>query len=113
MMSPTALIDTGGAGALLGAPGEVGNGAPDLGDEVRPVAAEVPLFPPAVVHAAVSNDKMSRAAIRRRREGRLGNTERRAASMLILRALADGEDRHGSGQNMRQVLPALTHLRHP
>src|SRR3954454_1708527 len=90
MMSPTALIDTAGPGALPGAPGEVDNGAPDVGGGVRPAAADVPLCPPAVVHAAVSNDRMSSTDTRRRREERLANAERRAASMLILWALADG-----------------------
>src|SRR3954466_5718252 len=113
MMSPTALIDTAGPGALPGAPGEVDNGAPGGGGGVCPVAAEVPLCPPAVVHAAVSNVRVSSADTRRRREGRLAGVERRAASMLILWALPDGGDRRGSGQNMRQLLlPAPIHLRH-
>src|SRR3954451_7199626 len=114
MMSPTALIDTAGAGALLGAPGEVDNGAPDVEGGVRPVAADVPLCPPAGVHAAVSSVRVSSTDTRRRRDGRFRNAERRAASLLILWALVDGGDRHGSGQKMRRlVLPAPTHLRHP
>src|SRR4051795_6050223 len=69
MMSPTALIDTAGAGALLGAPDEVDNGAPDVGGGVRSAAADVPLCPPAVVHAAISNVRVSSTDIRRRRQG--------------------------------------------
>src|SRR4051812_35603706 len=89
MMSPTALIDTGAAGALLGAPAEVDNGASGVRSGVRPVAADVPSCPPAVVHAPISHVKMSSTATRRRRDGRLANPERRAASMLLLCALAD------------------------
>src|SRR3982751_5326294 len=100
MMSPTALIDTAGSGALPGAPGEVDNGAPDGGSGVRPVAADVPLCPPAVVHAAISNVRVSSADTPRRRDGRLAGAARRAASMLVLWALADDGDRQGSGQNM-------------
>src|SRR4051812_40698034 len=104
MMSPTALIDTGGAGALLGAPGEVDTAAPDVAGGVRSVAADVPRCPPAVVHAAISNDRISRDDTRRRRGGRLAGAERRAASMLILWALDNAGDRQGSGQNLRQLL---------
>src|SRR3954462_14780468 len=56
---------------------------------------------------------MSSTDTRRRRDRRLANAERRAASMLILWALTDGEDRQGSGPNLRQVLPAPTHLCRP
>src|SRR3954469_5324051 len=113
MMSPTALIDTAGSGALPGAPGEVDNGAPDGGGGVCPVAADVPLCPPAVVHAAGSNIRVSSADTRRQRGGRLAGAGRRAASMLVLWAWPRVA-RHGSGQNMRPVLlPAPTPLRHP
>src|SRR4051794_39955939 len=84
MMSPTALIDTAGPGTLPGAPDEVDNGAPDGGGGVCPVAADVPLCPPAVVHAAVSNIRVSSADTRRQRGGRLAGAGRRAASMLVL-----------------------------
>src|SRR4051794_30181965 len=90
MMSPTALIDTAGPGALPGAPGEVDNGAPDGGGGVCPVAADVPLCPPVVVHAAVSNIRVSSVDTRRQRGGRPAGAGRRAASMLVLWALADG-----------------------
>src|SRR4051794_26134890 len=90
MMSPTALIDTAGPGTLPGAPDEVDNGAPDGGGGVCPVAADVPLCPPAVVHAAVSNVRVSSADTRRQRGGRLAGAQRRAASMPVLWALPDG-----------------------
>src|SRR3954452_11340365 len=111
MMSPTALIDTGGPGALPGAPGEVDNGAPGGGGGVCPVAADVPLCPPAVVHAVVSSVRVSSADTRRQRGGRLAGALRRAASMLVLWALADGgtgrvADRICAGSSSQRDTPS-------